>query len=132
MFIIINTFFERRMEISGLSIGGKKVRVEMNWNAMMTFCEEKGIDDLSKLGEDGNVTPRDLLTIMYSAIKEGERMDGRTFELTKEGLSEIVRPSDITLFLKIYKEQCGGGDDVTGKVGVAKKKNVFQRLISRG
>ena len=132
MFIIINTFFERRMEISGLSIGGKKVRVEMNWNAMMTFCEEKGIDDLSKLGEDGNVTPRDLLTIMYSAIKEGERMEGRKFELTKEGLSEIVRPSDITLFLKIYKEQCGGGDDVTGKVGVSKKKNVFQRLISRG
>ena len=40
-----------------LSIGGKKVRVEMNWNAMMTFCEEKGIDDLSKLSEDGNVTP---------------------------------------------------------------------------
>ena len=71
-----------------LSIGGKKVRVEMNWNAMMTFCEEKGIDDLSKLGEDGNVTPRDLLTIMYSAIKEGERMEGRKFELTKEGLSE--------------------------------------------
>ena len=132
MFIIINTFFERKMEISGLSIGGKKVRVEMNWNAMMTFCEEKGIDDLSKLGEDGNVTPRDLLTIMYSAIKEGERMEGRKFELTKEGLSEIVRPSDITLFLKIYKEQCGGGDDVTGKVGVSKKKNVFQRLISRG
>ena len=115
-----------------LSIGGKKVRVEMNWNAMMTFCEEKGIDDLSKLGEDGNVTPRDLLTIMYSAIKEGERMEGRKFELTKEGLSEIVRPSDITLFLKIYKEQWGGGDDVTGKVGVSKKKNVFQRLISRG
>nr|DAW47279.1 MAG TPA: tail tube protein [Caudoviricetes sp.] len=115
-----------------LSIGGKKVRVEMNWNAMMTFCEEKGIDDLSKLSEDGNVTPRDLLTIMYSAIKEGERMDGHTFELTKEGLSEIVRPSDITSFLKIYKEQCGGGDDVTGKVGVAKKKNVFQRLILKG
>lgn len=115
-----------------LSIGGKKVRVEMNWNAMITFCEEKGIDDLSKLGEDGNVTPRDLLTIMYSAIKEGERMEGRKFELTKEGLSEIVRPSDITSFLKIYKEQCGGGDDVTGKVGVSKKKNVFQRLISRG
>ena len=132
MFIIINPFFERKMEISGLSIGGKKVRVEMNWNAMMTFCEEKGIDDLSKLGEDGNVTPRDLLTIMYSAIKEGERMEGRKFELTKEGLSEIVRPSDITSFLKIYKEQCGGGDDVTGKVGVSKKKNVFQRLISRG
>ena len=59
-------------------------------------------------------------------------MDGHTFELTKEGLSEIVRPSDITSFLKIYKEQCGGGDDVTGKVGVAKKKNVFQRLILKG
>ena len=25
MFIIINTFFERKMEISGLSIGGKKM-----------------------------------------------------------------------------------------------------------
>lgn len=112
-----------------LSIGGKKVRVEMNWNAMMTFCEEKGIDDLSKLGEDGNVTPRDLLTIMYSAIKEGERMEGRKFELTKEGLSEIVRPSDITSFLKIYKEQCGGGDDVTGRVGVSKKRTSSNDLF---
>ncbi len=57
-------------------------------------------------------------------------MEGRKFELTKEGLSEIVRPSDITSFWKIYKEQCGV-DDVTEK-WASKKKNVFPTIVFRG
>lgn len=121
------------MKNNYLLIGGEKVRVEMNWNAMMSFCDQKGIDDLSKIGDIGKLTTRDLLMIMHSAIKEGERMDGKNFEKTKEQLGEVLRPSDISQFMSIYKEQCGvddGGDDGGGE-GTKKKKR-FLRLISKG
>lgn len=120
------------MKNNYLLIGGEKVRVEMNWNAMMSFCDQKGIDDLSKIADAGKLTTRDLLAIMHTAIKEGERMDGKTFNLTKEQLSERLRPSDISLFMKIYKEQCGvdsGNEDVERVA--SKKKNLFRRLISK-
>ena len=121
------------MKNNYLLVGGKKVRVEMNWNAMMFFCDEKGIDDLSKIGDAGRLTTRDLLAIMHAAIKEGERMDGNSFDFTKEQLSERLRPADISRFMEIYKEQCGVGEGAgNGEGGEVKKKSVFRRLISKG
>ena len=38
MFIIINTFFERKMEISGLSIGGKKMKYKKFENTIIEIC----------------------------------------------------------------------------------------------
>ena len=121
------------MKNNYLLVEGKKVRVEMNWNAMMSFCDEKGVDDLSKIGDAGKLTTRDLLAIMHAAIKEGERMDGNSFDLTKEQLSERLRPSDISRFMEIYKEQCGVNENESNTGGGdVKKKSVFRRLISRG
>ena len=43
MFIIINTFFERKMEISGLSIGGKKMKYKKFENTIIARID-KGED----------------------------------------------------------------------------------------
>ena len=43
MFIIINPFFERKMEISGLSIGGKKMKYKKFENTIIARID-KGED----------------------------------------------------------------------------------------
>lgn len=90
-----------------LDINGRKLRVEVNWNTICDFSFLTGVDfnDFCQMASDGKVTPKDLRTMLYCAIKEGERMDGRPFELTELDLGEGIRPGIIIMFVEIFTRQ---------------------------
>lgn len=93
------------MKKSYLTIGEKNYRVEANWNATLDYCDRKGVTELSALDNLGQLTPGDLTIMMHCCIKEGERMDGREFNMTELDLGGILRPFHIGEFVRIYQEQ---------------------------
>ena len=100
-----------------IEVGGKKYRVEANWNAVAEFCAKKGAVKLSQLDILSRLGVGDILTLMHCCIKEGERMDGRDFELTEQDLGSVANAGVISRFIALYvaQSQLGGGSEAGGK-----------------
>ena len=95
------------MEKRFVNIGGQKLRVEVNWNAVEEFARLKGVpiyDVLSLDLRDGD----NLKVMMTAAIKEGERLEGREFTKTPVEVGEIVTISAIKVFLDVYQDHFVG------------------------
>lgn len=108
-----------------LTLKGVKFRVEVNWNATTEFCELKGIKNLTKLDSIVNLSAADFRLYVFSCIKEGERMDGRSFEITPIELGSMMTEANIVQFIDIYKKQTiYKSSSDTGKV--KKKKFLFR------
>lgn len=88
-----------------INIAGKKHRIEFNWNALALYCEKIGINDLSAIDNIAHITPADMLIFIWCAIKEGERMDSREFEMSYLDLGAVLRTADIAEAMKIYAKQ---------------------------
>lgn len=88
-----------------INIAGKKHRIEFNWNALSLYCEKIGINDLSAIDNIAHITPADMLIFIWCAIKEGERMDSREFEMSYLDLGAVLRTADIAEAMKIYAKQ---------------------------
>lgn len=91
-----------------ITIRGREYRVEVNWNAFEDFSRMKGmtISDALKLSlQEGD----GIKVMMTAAIREGERLEGRTFDLDPVGLGELISVKNVTDFIAVYKEQYLGG-----------------------
>lgn len=66
-----------------LTINGTAYRVECNFNAITAFMDAKGETDLGFLSS-GKMSVCDWFDFMAAAINEGERLEGRKHDYTRE------------------------------------------------
>ena len=98
------------MEKRFVKIRGKLYRVEVNWNTFEEFSRLKGAlitDAMSMSLQEGD----NIKVMMTAAIREGERLEGREFNLTPVQLGEILNPIAVTQFLQVYKDHYVGDGD---------------------
>lgn len=120
-----------------INIAGKKHRLEFNWNALSLYCEKIGINDLSAIDNIAHITPGDMLIFIWCAIKEGERMDSREFEMTYLDLGAVLRPAEIAEAMQIYAKQTKidaepGNINDSSDTSATKKKSRLPWIRSRG
>lgn len=100
-----------------IAIRGKEYRVEINWNTVEDFARMKGLhisDALALSLQDGDT----MKVMMTAALREGERLDGRTFDLTPVQVGEMISLANVNEFVQIYRQQYLGEDE--GKPSSAK------------
>lgn len=100
------------MEKDYIIIGGKKYRVEVNWNALAAFLREVGRDTIEDLATFNNIRPSEITGLMVACIAEGERLDGRECKLTALDLGAVINPDDVAAFMDIYIRQSSPKQEV--------------------
>lgn len=100
------------MEKEYINIGGRKCRVEVNWNATTAFLVAVGRDTLEELSHIESFRPSELTALMAACIAEGERLDGRTDAPSAIDIGAVVTPSDVADFIRIYVRQSSPRIDV--------------------
>lgn len=88
-----------------MTIGGRKVRVEVNWNSLASFLAFIGEDTYEGLANIGKMKPSQAPALMAAAINEGERLEGRESNLSPLDVGAIIRPADVEAFMNIYVRQ---------------------------
>lgn len=105
-----------------ITINGQEYRVAVNWNAIQDYCHRKGIKDLTQIDSVLSFNIDGMLTMAHCCIKEGERLEGRKFEETEEGLGAVMTPMEMTEFAKSYVRQATTG--IAGEAPTKKKRQV--------
>lgn len=100
------------MEKDYIEIGGRRYRVEVNWNATTAFLVAVGRDTLEELSRIENFRPSELTALMAACIAEGERLDGRGDAPSAVDLGAVVTPSDVADFIRVYVRQSAPRMDV--------------------
>ena len=92
------------MKYDSIEINGTDYRIEFNWNTVCNFIENenKTLADLDRLNE---MTPRQITSFIYEAIKEGCRMENVSFPFTLQDFGAMIRIQEIAEILKIYTKQ---------------------------
>lgn len=103
---------------------GQKFRIESNWNSLVDYCEAKGYTNLSHLEKIADIQLRDISSLIYACVKEGERMDGNEMRISELDFSAKLNPANIQEFMKIYAAQTQA--NLPGSNHKAKKK-MFQK-----
>lgn len=86
-------------------LNGKKVRVEANWNALITFLSSIGADSMQGLSDLAQLRPSDLAGLMAVCVNEGERLEGRVGGYTGEFIGELCGMQEMGQFISIYVSQ---------------------------
>lgn len=81
----------------------RKVRVEFNWNVASQMIGLTGIDINGLIS--GNADIQLLRTIAWCCAVEGERLDGREFELSELDFGGLVNMEGIVAFTQILVAQ---------------------------
>lgn len=102
-----------------ITIGGRKVRVECNWNAIVACLESEGRDSMEGLTGFGKLRPSDIAPLMAASINEGERLDGRESTLSPADVGALAGYEEITDFVRVYASQRA---PKTPEEGAVKKK----------
>ncbi|WP_322290567.1 hypothetical protein [Paratractidigestivibacter sp.] len=93
------------MRADYLDLNGQRVRVECNWNALVSYLEASGQNDMSALANLAQLRPSDVAGLMAACINEGERLDGRESDYTAESIGASASYAAIGEFLAIYVRQ---------------------------
>lgn len=93
------------MKKDTIVLGGIEYRVEANWNALSAFLKEVGRDTIDGLISFKNLRPSEIPILMVACITEGERLEGREFNMTALDLGAIIKIEDANAFLDIYVRQ---------------------------
>jgi hypothetical protein len=89
-----------------ITINGKEVRVEVNWNAIVAFLETSGQDNLQALTGLTNLKPSDIAGLMAASINEGEALEGRESSLTAQDIGRMDNAIGlVSKFLDIFVRQ---------------------------
>lgn len=102
------------MQKDFMTLGGKTVRVEVNWNALASFLQFIGEDSYDGLANVGAMRPSQAPALMAAAINEGERLEGRESHLSPLDVGAIIRPKDVEAFMQIYVRQSAAQVEVDG------------------
>lgn len=91
-----------------IELGGRKFRVEANWNSQVEYlemCGKETFEDLATVLKD--ITPKRALCLMAATINEGERLDGNAAKLTPEDVGAMLSRDghEFTDFIRIYTRQ---------------------------
>ncbi len=86
-------------------LGGKKYRVEINWNTLSNFLIAVGRDTLEGLSGISEMKPSEMSALVAAAVNEGQRLDGVECNMTALELGAIITPNDISIFMQIYIAQ---------------------------
>jgi len=115
------------MEKHYIELGGIKYRVEFNWNTTASFLAATGRDDMASL-VTFSFAPTDMTALVRCAIKEGERLEGREFNLTAEEIGEYLTATKVMEVLRIFKIHNGADDNENEDVEAkeSKKKGLFR------
>ena len=90
-----------------ITIFGRQVRVECNWNAIMAFMEATGTD-LSALE---HLTNSQQAALLVACVREGQRMDGESVDFTIERFGELRTREALRVigaFWPIFEKQNAG------------------------
>lgn len=88
-----------------IKIGGKRYRVEVNWNALAAFLAAVGRDTIEELANFNTIRPSEITALIAACIIEGERLDGRECHISALDLGAVIGPSDVAAFMDIYVRQ---------------------------
>ena len=82
---------------------GKEVRVEWNMNSMGAFTNDTGIEmtDLAKGKADIFI----LRKVAWYMAREGEEIEGRSFDMTEVELGRNISQEGVVEFARIFAEQ---------------------------
>jgi hypothetical protein len=82
---------------------GKEVRVEWNMNSLGAFTKDTGIEmtDLAKGKADMFI----LRKVAWYMAKEGEEIDGRSFDMTEVELGRNLDQEGVIVFARIFADQ---------------------------
>lgn len=112
-----------------IAIAGKIYSVACNWRAIEEFAEINGIKTIQDLGKISEMEVNALPAFIHACVREGEKMDGRVFELTVEDVRDNITMSVVAHFMEIFKNQ--SSFDAPAKSGQVKKKVKRRGLLSR-
>ena len=88
-----------------ITIAGICYRVEVNWNALTAYLENRGTDSMEALANIGHLRASDIAPLLAACIEEGERLEGRTVKLTALELGAKIGLTEVSEFLNIYLKQ---------------------------
>lgn len=112
------------MEQDYIELAGNRYRARFNWNALTGFLADTGQDSIEALN-NFKVTPTGITVLIWHGLKEGERLDGREFTLTKEDIGENLNVPLVERVMEIFMRHNGSGE---GAAGTSKKKTRKSRL----
>lgn len=87
-----------------MTIGDRRVRVELNWNAVAEYCSAKGETTIGFLSNVGKMPPSELAVLVVCAVHEGERLDGRECSISVDDVLALPMRG-INRFIDIYARQ---------------------------
>ncbi len=105
-----------------ITIKGQAYRVCANFNALMGFMDLHGYKDFTFLNED--IGYPGWYELMLLSINEGERIEGKKHDYTKDDFSEVSAVEMlgvITSFIAIFNKQNASEQTATQKGTKAKK-----------
>lgn len=116
------------MEQDYIEIGGAKYRARFNWNALTGFLSDTGQDSIDALN-NFKVTPSSITVLIYHGLREGERLEGREFTLTKEDIGEHMNLPLMNSVMEIFLRHNGGDKSVKAEEpdSAKKKSRLFRR-----
>ena len=116
------------MEQDYITLGGIRYRARFNWNALTGFLAETGQDSIEALNHF-KVTPSSITVLIWHGLREGERIEGREFALTKEDIGAQLTVPMVESVMSIFMRHNGAAGKAAEGAEEAKKKtrNPFRR-----
>lgn len=89
------------MKYDNVEIGGKKYRIEFNWNAISGWMDITGhqFDDLADVKK---IRGADLTELCYQGILEGCRLESVEFPFTVKDLGAVMSPKTVAAFMNVF------------------------------
>lgn len=84
---------------------GIRYRVEVNLNSIEAICAALNIDDFSRIDNLASLKINEVKTLIHCCVAEGERMDGRTLELSATNLAGFFHINTIQEFMTLFNRQ---------------------------
>jgi hypothetical protein len=103
---------------------GRKVRVEWNMNSMHEFTAITGKELTDLAGMKADIAT--LRTIALCCIREGEDIEGRSFDLSEKELGRLMGMQEIIKFSEILTELSSGAQKKS------EPPNRFPKIFRRG
>lgn len=89
-----------------LKLNNRQYAVSHCFAAMTMFSEMTGRRTLEQMADLGEMTPNELLTMMYCAIYMGEKAEGRELDVENpQALGLLVGIGDVQDYVQIFAKQ---------------------------
>ena len=90
------------MQKDYIILSGKRYRVEVNWNAILDFAEQRGLKNIGELMDVNEIDKDNVADLCAAGIREGERLEGRECRITGKEVAELIAPREMMRFVGIY------------------------------